>query len=114
MNIVNPNLAHNIKEQGMLKSPNQFGYIYLGCEIEVPSFFKSDSKQKKKAIAKIKEYCACMMDAAAKVYPSPDEASWAKENDEEEFYATIIQYGVDDCFALLIKMMMELEQLEGE
>ena len=62
----------------------------------------------------ITEYCSCMMDVAAKVYPSPDEASWAAENNEEEFYATIIQYGVDDCLAILMKMMMELEGLEEE
>ena len=62
----------------------------------------------------IKDYCVCMADITSESYPTPGAADSAAENNEEEFYATIIQYGVDDCLAILMKMMMELEGLEEE
>lgn len=60
MKIINPELAHSIREQGMLKPANKFGYIYLGCEIELPKLFKCDSDKKKKVIKKLKSHCALL------------------------------------------------------
>ena len=58
----------------------------------------------------IQEYCACLMDVASEVYPTPADADWAQDNNEEEFFSKIIARGVEDCLAIMMKMMEGLEQ----
>ena len=57
----------------------------------------------------LKDYCTCMMDTAAKAYASPQEAEWAVIQNQEEYYATILQYGGEDCLNILMKMLLEIE-----
>lgn len=57
MEIVNPHLAHSIKEQGMIKEPNTFGYLHLAAEVEAPSFFSVGSNTKKALIHDLKTLC---------------------------------------------------------
>lgn len=57
MKIVNRHLAHSIKEQGMLKPPNSFGYIAIATEIERTSPFVSNSPEKKKLLTELKSLC---------------------------------------------------------
>ena len=57
MKIVNAHLAHSIKEQGMLKDPNSFGYIAITAEVERPRFFSSNSSSKKNLLYKLKSLC---------------------------------------------------------
>ena len=45
--IINPTLAENIEEQGMLSSPNSFGYIFIAAEIEPQHLFKKSSHKRK-------------------------------------------------------------------
>lgn len=47
MKIVNQHLAQSIREQGMLKEPNSYGYIYLAAEVEKPHPIKSASNAKR-------------------------------------------------------------------
>lgn len=55
MNIVNPHLAENIREQGMLKKPNSYGYIHLAGEVERVHPLKRTSRAKKELLANLKE-----------------------------------------------------------
>jgi len=57
MKIVNNHLAHSIKEQGMLKEANLFGYIAIAAEVEIPRLFSSNSPKKKVLLSKIKSLC---------------------------------------------------------
>lgn len=57
MKIVNPNLAQSIKEQGMLKKPNTYGYICIAAEIERPSFLSSNSPTKQSLLLELKSLC---------------------------------------------------------
>lgn len=43
MKIVNAHLAHNLREQGMLKEPNACGYLHLAAELERPHPLKRNS-----------------------------------------------------------------------
>ena len=54
MKIVNANLAQSIKEQGMLKKPNSYGYICIAAEVERPSLFSSNSSEKKTLLLELK------------------------------------------------------------
>lgn len=47
MKIINPTSAKNIEEQGMLSSPNSFGYIFIAAEIEPQHLFKKSSHKRK-------------------------------------------------------------------
>jgi len=58
MKIVNAHLAHSIKEQGMLKEPNSFGYIVIAAEVERPSLLSSNSTEKKALLSELKLYCS--------------------------------------------------------
>lgn len=60
MKIVNPQLAESIREQGMLKEPNSFGYIQLAAEVEKPRLLSSGSGAKKKLLADLKVLCATL------------------------------------------------------
>lgn len=57
MKIVNAHLAHSIKEQGMLKDPNSFGYITIAAEVERPSLFSSNSSTKQVLLSDLKSLC---------------------------------------------------------
>ena len=43
MKIVNGHMAHNLREQGMLKEPSSCGYLHLAAEIERPHPLKRNS-----------------------------------------------------------------------
>jgi len=47
MKIINPTSAKKIEEQGMLSSPNSFGYIFIAAEIEPQHLFKKSSHKRK-------------------------------------------------------------------
>ena len=57
MEIVNSHLAHSIKEQGMIKPPNSYGYIQLAAEVELPRPFLSKSASKKALLSELKVLC---------------------------------------------------------
>jgi hypothetical protein len=46
MKIINPHLAESIEQQGMLVSPNAFGYIFIGAEVEAPHPFRKSPKKR--------------------------------------------------------------------
>ncbi len=54
MEIVNSYLAHNIREQDMIKPPNSYGYILLAAEVELPRFFLSNSASKIALLSELK------------------------------------------------------------
>lgn len=54
MKIINPTLAENIEEQGMLSPPNSFGYIFIAAEIE-PQHLLVKSTFKKKLEGELKD-----------------------------------------------------------
>jgi len=55
MKIVNGHLAQSIREQGMLQSPNAFGYIHLAGEVEHPQLFRSSSEEKQQLLEDLKQ-----------------------------------------------------------
>jgi|TARA_B110000305_G_scaffold55018_1_gene60685 hypothetical protein len=57
MKIVNSQLAQSIQEQGMLKPPNNFGYIMLAAEIEKTAPYIKVSKKKKALIKSLRSAC---------------------------------------------------------
>jgi hypothetical protein len=57
MKIVNSQLAQSIQEQGMLKPPNNFGYIMLAAEIEKTASYIKVSKKKKALIKSLRSAC---------------------------------------------------------
>ncbi|MCH6258685.1 hypothetical protein MLD52_19150 [Puniceicoccaceae bacterium K14] len=57
MKIVNAHLAHSIKDQGLLKEPNSFGYITIAMEVERPRLFSSNSPAKKGLLSELKAIC---------------------------------------------------------
>ena len=46
MKIINPHLAESIEQQVMLVSPNAFGYIFIGAEVEAPHPFRKSPKKR--------------------------------------------------------------------
>ena len=46
MKLINSHLANSIEEQGMLASPNAFGYIFIGAEVEPPHPFRKSKKKR--------------------------------------------------------------------
>lgn len=54
MKLVNPHLAHSIKEQGMLVGSTGHGYIHLAAEVERPRPFLGNSTAKKELLASLK------------------------------------------------------------
>ncbi len=56
MEIVNPHLAHSIREQGMIMLPNSFGYIHLAAEVELPRPFFLIALLKKHCFLNLKLY----------------------------------------------------------
>ncbi|GJM05229.1 MAG: hypothetical protein DHS20C09_12200 [marine bacterium B5-7] len=67
MKIVNSHLAHSIKEQGMIKPPNSYGYIQLAAEVELPRPFLSNSASKKTLLAELKVLCGKLKSSSASV-----------------------------------------------
>lgn len=67
MKIVNAHLAHSIKEQGMLKPPNAFGYIAIAAEVERPGLFSSNSSSKKALLSKLKSLCKEFNSSSARI-----------------------------------------------
>ncbi|CAB9522368.1 expressed unknown protein [Seminavis robusta] len=57
MKIVNGHLAQSIRAQGMLKEPNEFGYIHIAAEIEMPSPFHKNSAMKAGLLEELKVAC---------------------------------------------------------
>jgi len=55
MNLVNDHLAHNLREQGLLQPPNEFGYIHLAGEIEGPRLLWRSSAKKRSMLQQLKE-----------------------------------------------------------
>lgn len=54
MCIVNGHLAHNIREQGMIRKPNSYGYILLAGEYERPSAIRKNSAGKRAVLEALK------------------------------------------------------------
>lgn len=60
MKIVNDDQARSIRAQGMLQSPNDFGYIHLAAEIERPRVLGGHSQRKTSAIEAAKKAAATL------------------------------------------------------
>ncbi|MDX1513157.1 MAG: hypothetical protein R3174_05375 [Gammaproteobacteria bacterium] len=54
MKIVNGHLARSLRDQGMLKTPNDYGYLHLAAEIERPHPLKKNSAQKTALLGELK------------------------------------------------------------
>jgi len=67
MEIVNSHLAHSIREQGMIKPPNTYGYIHLAAEVEYPRRFSSNSAAKKELLAELKVLCSELKSSSASI-----------------------------------------------
>jgi len=54
MQIVNDQLAISIREQGMIREPNAYGYIHLAAEVEAPHLLRHDSSAKRELLEALK------------------------------------------------------------
>ncbi len=61
MRIVNDQLAHSIRAQGMLREPNRYGYIHLAGEVEWPRVFRRPTSAKRALLAELKAAARALM-----------------------------------------------------
>jgi len=54
MQIVNDHLAISIREQGLIREPNPYGYIHLAAEVESPHLLRHDSAAKRELLKALK------------------------------------------------------------
>lgn len=67
MEIVNSHLAHSIKEQGMIKPPNSYGYIQFAAEVEIPRPFLSNSASKNALLSELKVLCGELKSSSSSI-----------------------------------------------